>query len=68
MAKPILNSKGVNVRAFDPDRGAFDPRTLDPKRDGQNNPGGVRHPFKTYQDNQPAKERLRYQRWEASRP
>jgi hypothetical protein len=66
VAKPILNEKGLNVRAFDPDRGAFDPRSLEPKRDTQNNPQGVRHPFKTHQDNLPVALRERHQRWLAS--
>lgn len=63
---PLSESAAIiHARSYDPGRGPFDPRRLDPLVDREKNPRGVRHLNKTAQDNQPAKERERVR--EASR-
>jgi hypothetical protein len=64
------------ARVQDPGRGFFcavtkrgeplnaPPRKLEPIVDRVKNPRGVRHPFKTQEDNQPKAQRRRYQEWE----
>ena len=47
------------ARIHDPAKGPFDPRNLEPVQDRILNPQGVRHPFKTEQDNMPHDERPR---------
>ena len=64
MPKNLNRDDGTDVdrvRAFDPERGSFDPPKHPPLRDLQANPRGVRHIDETAQDQMAIGDRPRYQ-------